>query len=253
MRKFVVLAALTLALAIPAVTAHAVPSLGVATNVAYVGGTGQTGLEPYQDYFVNTFIPGTDETHGFLVGASGSHLIVFTNWLDTPIYLMWTENIETANNPTINGVGGTAPEGDIGKIDGYRPADYYYVSLGSVSDAWTPLPGPTDDPAGPFTPDKKFTPQSGGGSTEPDFYALAVDLVYTGSIAAGDYFFAIADTDGGGPSGNGNLSPNYDPFSPKTTSATGGNPPVVPEPGTLLLLGSGLIGLAGWGRKRMLK
>jgi hypothetical protein len=41
--------------------------------------------------------------------------------------------------------------------------------------------------------------------------------------------------------------------TPFTESGLTHNGPVVPEPGTMMLLGSGLIGLAGWGRKKFRK
>jgi len=41
--------------------------------------------------------------------------------------------------------------------------------------------------------------------------------------------------------------------STDTNGGNGGNPSPIPEPATLILLGTGLVGLAGYGRKRFKK
>ncbi len=216
-RKFFIGVIAVAVLLIGAAIAQAVPSLGVATGT-YIGDSACSSQASYIDCFTGPYVSGANE--GFVIGPSGSNLIVFSNITDADIWLLTTSDVESANNPSINGNSlslVTLTQGS--QFDGYIPTPYYGIDLGPMSTA-NPLPDP------PFAP--------------PTFYYELETLTYSGTILPGQYFFAVADDNGkDGLQSTGPGQP--DSFSPKTTSAVGDHQ--VPEPAVFLLFGTGLMAL----------
>jgi hypothetical protein len=217
-------------LALSETSVYAVPKLGVATEFAYVGGDDQTGLERYQDYFVDTYIQGTDEYHGFAIGGSGSSLIVFTRIKDAEIFLLTTADVYDEHSPTLslNGEELLLDDAifDDEKFSSYGPSPYYGISLGSVPDDDDESDGTNGWVLLEDFPSKK------------DYWGYELVLNFDGSFEDPAYFFAVAEKD----------NPGWI-VTPKTASAVF----PVPEPATMLLVGAGLIGLAAVGRRKFLK
>jgi len=206
--------------------ATATPNLGVATSVyAYTGPVPPT--DPWINYFADDLVQIGGEDSGFVLGPSGSELIVFTDLIGYDIYLLTDSDVGINNAPAYGGTPLEVIPYETGQADGYKPTPYYAVLL----------------------PDTGWEPISGAEGLE-GYYMFTAELTYEGVIPLVSYFFAAADVANPGGELHFNSSiddPNTDtdPFSPKTSSAS-----PIPEPSSLLLISSGLLGLGLFGRAR---
>jgi hypothetical protein len=235
-KKFTIFLALFFSVFIFGSPAWAIPSLGVATNT--YNNQDATGQE-YVDVFASNdvslypeqgFVWDGSESLTIWVGQDNGIPGLLEQWEQVEVFLV--TNSAAGDDFKFNDTDDFSPWIPGYQIDGYHRtgtgADtYYFVSLGNPfnNSDWSDLV----DPAFPG-----------------QWYVTSGDLYAPGFLGGQtDWLFAVADFDG-----SGGIGPDISggEFSPKTTSAFGDLTPV-PEPTTMLLFSSGLIGLAGFRRK----
>lgn len=218
LKRLIILLAVLAASIFP-IHALAVPQLGVIDTdlLATIKGTTPVGMDGF-------LFPDDGRITVWWGNESGIVDVNANVWIVTnagPEAIFSVNSINFYLSTSISGSSGSR------YIDGYNKP-YYGANLGSIS-----------------SPDSPWIPAN--NSTVPDlvtgsgaFYLISG--VFSGVLRQGSWIFAIADINKNGIYENGS-----DLFSPKTTST------VVPEPATVILLGSGLIGLAILRRKRLQK
>jgi len=134
----------------------------------------------------------------------------------------------------------------------------HYVSFQNLSGvAWTTL-----EITAYYTPTtgKTFVAYTGANASPGSSSAFAVAIPNSGTAMPGPTEL-FSYSGGTGVAANNYLAFTYTNWNTINGSVltgfhfsvNGGDPPAVPEPSTLLLLGSGLLGLVGYGRERMRK